>query len=140
MIRGIDHIGLATQDAAGVGPFLSALGMHRGDAGLARDYGVTCEFWQFDQAGQPAIETVCPSGPDSAVTRYLEKKGAGLYHVAFEVDDIELELARLRGEGFVAIDERPRAGARVGMQVAFMYLRRPADLLIELVQYAHQHR
>jgi methylmalonyl-CoA/ethylmalonyl-CoA epimerase len=124
-----------TDDPTGVGKYISALGMHLADGGLAHDYGVACEFWQHRDAGQPAVEVVAPVGEDSAVTDYLARKGPGLYHIAFEVDDVEHELARLSGSGFVAVDRAPCAGARAGMRVAFMYLRKPAGLLIELVQY-----
>ena len=121
----------------GVGAAMSALGMRVFDGGVADDYGVACEFWRHPGgSGQPAIELVAPARHDSAVTDYLSRKGPGLYHVAFEVDDVEFELARLKESGFVAVDRQPCAGARAGMRVAFMYVRKPAGLLIELVQYS----
>lgn len=86
-----------------------------------------------------AVELVAPVRGDSAVTGHLARKGPGLYHIAFEVDDVELELARLRSNGFVPVDREPCAGARPGMRVAFMYVRKPAGLLIELVQYSLDH-
>jgi len=140
MILGIDHIGLATHDPAGVGAAMAALGMRMADGGIAESYGVTCEFWQHPGAGdRPAVELVAPAREDSAVTAYLDRRGPGLYHIAFQVDDVELELARLRGHGFVPVDREPCAGARPGMRVAFMYVRKPAGLLIELVQYSPSH-
>lgn len=136
MIIGIDHIGLATEDPAGLAPFLSALGLQRDDAAVAEAYGVSCEFWSHpDAGGQPAIELVSPVRTDSAVTDRLAKQGPGLYHLAFQVDELEPELDRLRRAGFVQIDASPCAGARPGMRVAFLYLRKPAATLIELVQY-----
>jgi methylmalonyl-CoA/ethylmalonyl-CoA epimerase len=137
MILGIDHIGLATSDAAGVGQLLHTLGMRRDDGGLADEYGVTCDFFSFaGSGGQPAIELVAPARPDSSVSQQLAKRGPGLYHLAFEVDDLPAELARLRGTGFVQIDATPCAGARPGMQVAFLYMPKPAATLIELVHYS----
>lgn len=136
MIKGIDHIGLATEDPATLAPFLTALGLCRDDAAVAESYGVSCEFWSHPAAGgQPAVELVSPVRSDSAVTDRLAKQGPGLYHLAFEVDELEPELARLRAAGFVQIDATPCAGARPGMRVAFMYLRKPAATLIELVEY-----
>ncbi|HEU5269320.1 MAG TPA: VOC family protein [Jatrophihabitans sp.] len=136
MIKGIDHIGLATDDPAVLAPFLTALGLRRDDAAVAEAYGVSCEFWSHSSgAGQPAVELVSPVRPDSAVAERLAKQGPGLYHLAFEVDELEPELARLRAAGFVQIDATPCAGARPGMRVAFMYLRKPAATLIELVEY-----
>ncbi|WP_433430460.1 VOC family protein [Nonomuraea sp. CA-141351] len=137
MILGIDHVGLATDDPAGTAPFLAALGLGPGDRGIAGDYGVACEFWRYaDGIGQPSIELVSPVRPDSPVAGRLAKQGPGLYHVAFGVDDLESEFARLREHGFAAVDVQPCAGARPGMRVAFMYARKPAGLLIELVQYS----
>jgi methylmalonyl-CoA/ethylmalonyl-CoA epimerase len=69
------------------------------------------------------------------VTGWLDRQGPGLYHVAFEVDHLEDELGRLRDSGLVLVDQQPRAGARTGMQVAFVYARRPAAFLVELVEY-----
>jgi methylmalonyl-CoA/ethylmalonyl-CoA epimerase len=136
VIIGIDHIGLATEDPSGLTPFLTALGLQRNDAAVAEAYGVACEFWSHpNSAGQPAIELVSPVRADSAVTDRLAKQGPGLYHLAFEVDELEPELDRLRRTGFVQIDATPCAGARPGMRVAFLYLRKPAATLIELVQY-----
>jgi methylmalonyl-CoA/ethylmalonyl-CoA epimerase len=136
VIRGIDHIGVATADPATVGTFMSALGLRLDSSGVAEAYGVSCEFWRYPaMAGQPAVELVAPAGPSSAVSDRLTRTGPGLYHIAFEVDGIEPELARLAASGFVAIDAVACPGARRGMRVAFMYLRRPAGILIELVEY-----
>lgn len=136
MILRIDHIGVATEDLDGVGALLGALGMARDDAGLADAYGVACEFWQISPGpGQISVELVAPVRDDSAISTHLERHGAGPYHIAFEVDDIVAELARLRTRGFAAVDRVPCQGARTGMQVAFMYLPKPAGFLIELVKY-----
>jgi methylmalonyl-CoA/ethylmalonyl-CoA epimerase len=134
MILGLDHVGLATTDAAGVGTLLDALGLRLGDSGLADEYGVRCDFWRVGDE-RVAVEVVAPARPGSTIDQRLEQAGPGLYHVAFRVDDIEAEVLRLRGLGFVAVDTRPCAGARPGMLVAFMYVRRPAAFMIELVQY-----
>lgn len=138
MILGIDHIGLVTDDPAGVGSFLAALGMRLADVGVAQAYGVTCHFWQHP-GDQATVELVAPVRNDSAVTDYLARKGPGLYHIAFAVDDVEFELARLKNNGYIPVDSTPCAGARQGMRVAFMYLGKPAGLLIELVQYSTLH-
>lgn len=136
MILGIDHIGLATDDPDGLAPFLSLLGLSPGVSGPAPAYGVNCHFWD-QPGGGTAVEVVSPTAPGSAVDRYLDTRGPGLYHLALRVDDLPAELDRLRTAGFVAIDDQPRAGGRDGMTVAFLYLRKPAGLLVELVHYAH---
>ena len=141
MILGIDHVGVVTEDPAAVGAFLDALGMTRTEDGTAPDYGVSCDFWQFSPApAEPAVEVVAPVAPDAAVHDYLAKNGPGLYHVAFEVDDLEGELTRLRRNGFIPIDREPCRGARAGMRVAFLYLPKPAAFLVELVDYQTRRR
>jgi methylmalonyl-CoA/ethylmalonyl-CoA epimerase len=133
MILGVDHVGVMTGDPAGVGEFLTTLGLRKSDSGVADDYGVACDFWGGSEGS--AIEVVSPVDEKSSVSELLGRSGPGIYHVAFVSDDIELDFNQLRRQGFVAVDSRPCRGARAGMRVAFMYLRRPAGLLIELVQY-----
>lgn len=136
MIIGIDHIGLATENPGGVAAFLTALGLGKDDEGIADAYGVACEFWSHPAAGgQPAIELVTPVREDSALSDHFSRRSPSLYHVAFQVDDLDAELVRLRSHGLVPVDAAPCAGARPGMRVAFMYVPKPAALLIELVQY-----
>ncbi len=135
MILGIDHVGIITEDPAGAGKFLTALGMHASDAGIAEGYGVACEFWQHGEARQPAVEIVSPAREGSAVSARLTRSGPGLHHVAYQVTGIDEERARLRGSGYTDVDAAPHDGARPGMRVAFMYAPRPAGLLIELVEY-----
>jgi methylmalonyl-CoA/ethylmalonyl-CoA epimerase len=135
MILRIDHIGLATGEPDVLAPFLGALGLSRVDGGVAEEYRVACEFWQAGGLdGEPSIELVSPSAPGSTLDGLLARNGPGLHHVAFEVDRIEPELARLREAGFIAVDEEPCSGARTGMTVAFTYLR-ATNLLVELVHY-----
>ncbi|TMM35945.1 MAG: bleomycin resistance protein [Actinobacteria bacterium] len=137
MILRIDHVGVATDDPLALEPYLTALGMQRTDTGVAEHYGVSCDFWQYGSGpAEPAVELVAPAREDSSVHGRLARSGPGLYHIAFVVDDIDRELERLRTHGFVAVDPQPCNGARPGMRVAFMYLRRPAGMLIELVEYA----
>jgi methylmalonyl-CoA/ethylmalonyl-CoA epimerase len=138
MILGIDHIGLATDDPGGAAVFLHALGLRRGDHGEAGAYGVACEFWGKRGAapGAPAVELNAPVREDSVLTGLLARSGPGIYHLALAVDDLEHETARLLRHGFVAVDRGPRAGARPGMRVHFLYAPKPAGLLIELVEYA----
>lgn len=136
MILGVDHVGVMTDDPDGVGEFMTALGLRKSDAGVAGDYGVACEFWGAPEGS--GIEVVSPVREGSAVSDLLGRSGPGLFHIAFVADNIELEFDRLRRRGFAAVDSRPCRGARAGMKVVFMYLRKPAGLLIELVQYDGQ--
>ena len=135
MILRIDHIGVATDDPVAMIPFLNALGMTATASGSAPAYGVSCQFWQIaDGTGGAAVELVTPVA-DGSVREHLRRQGPGPYHLALEVDSVDAELTRLRTHGFVPVDRVPCAGARPGMWVAFMYLPRPAGLLVELVEY-----
>jgi len=79
------------------------------------------------------IELIEPRGPDSPVARFLEKRGAGLHHVAFRVPDIPAALASLEAQGFEPIDRHPRPGA-AGHPIAFLHPRSTGGALIELVE------
>jgi methylmalonyl-CoA/ethylmalonyl-CoA epimerase len=141
VILGIDHVGVLTSDLARAGQQLDSVGLVRTEVGVAPEYGVACEFFQLtdDPAGF-AVELVAPLHDESTVSTRLAKSGPGPYHIAFEVDDLEAELARLRASGFRPLDAAPCAGARDGMRVAFMYLGRATGLLIELVRYDQPRR
>lgn len=133
MILGIDHVGVATADAAGVGDRLALLGLRHLDGGAAADYGVACDFWGRD-AGTLAVEVVSPLRPGSAVEGRLGREGPGLYHLAFEVTGLDAERERLHDAGFLPLDVEPCSGARPGMRVQFL-LDLPTNLCIELVEY-----
>ncbi|MFF5565541.1 VOC family protein [Streptomyces sp. NPDC012623] len=136
MILGLDHIGLATADPARAGAQLADLGLARTDQGEAPAYGVACEFWSLP--GDPVgatVELVSPTRSGSAVDGRLAGAGPGLYHLAFAVDDLAGETARLRALGYLLLDAEPCRGARPGMRVTFLYQPEPADLLVELVHY-----
>lgn len=136
MILGIDHVGVATGDPQAAGALMALLGMTRESTGTVDGYGVSCEFWQFGHdRGEPAVELVAPVRKESAVAARLAGQGPGLYHVAFEVSDLEADVAALKGHGFLPVDKRPCAGARAGMRVMFLYLGDPVGMLVELVQY-----
>ena len=81
------------------------------------------------------VELLEPLYPDSTVGRFLARRGPGLHHVAFEVDDIRAELRRLEGEGLRLVDREPRKGAK-GHLVAFLHPMSTDGVLVELVQHA----
>ena len=87
----------------------------------------------FFDLGGPRIELVQPTGPDTPLAKFLEKRGPGLHHIALKVDDIAAALERLKGAGVRLIDEEPREGAG-GKKVAFIHPKAMGGLLLELVQ------
>ena len=84
----------------------------------------------FDLTGT-MIELTEPTSSDSPISKFLEKRGEGVHHIALEVDDVAKEIARLKGEGFQMIDEVPRMGSH-GMLIAFLHPKSTNGVLIEL--------
>ena len=81
-----------------------------------------------------SVELLEPLGPDTTVGRFLERRGPGLHHVAFRVEDLEAELRRLEDEGVRLVDREPRTGAK-GHRVAFLHPSSTDGVLVELVQH-----
>jgi len=85
----------------------------------------------FFEKGDTKIELVEAYGPGSVINKFIEKKGEGLHHIAFEVDDIEAEVKRLVNEGFTFVNEKPKEGADNKM-VCFLHPKDTNGVLIEL--------
>jgi len=87
----------------------------------------------FFKVGENKIELLQASHPDSAISKFIEKKGEGIHHIAFEVDDIYSEMKRLQAEGFTLISAEPKKGADNKL-VCFLHPRSSHGVLIELCQ------
>lgn len=87
----------------------------------------------FFQAGSNKIELLEATHPDSAIAKFIEKKGEGIHHIAFEVDNILSEMERLRNEGFVLLNETPKKGADNKL-ICFVHPKNTHGVLIELCQ------
>lgn len=87
----------------------------------------------FFQAGPNKIELLEATNPESAIAKFIEKKGEGIHHIAFEVDDILSEMERLRNEGFVLLNETPKKGADNKL-ICFVHPKNTHGVLIELCQ------
>jgi methylmalonyl-CoA/ethylmalonyl-CoA epimerase len=88
--------------------------------------------------GEGHVELLRPLGPQTAVGKYLERKGPGMHHVAYAVDDIDATLRALAGAGLELIDSEPRVGIR-GSRVAFLHPRSTGGVLTEIVEPAEGH-
>jgi methylmalonyl-CoA/ethylmalonyl-CoA epimerase len=132
----VDHIGVAVEDL---------------DAALAlyeRDYAMTLVHREVISeqgveavlldVGENHVELLAPLAPDTAVGRFLAKRGPGIHHVAYQVADIEATLASLREAGLRLIDEHPRPGIRAS-RVAFLHPAASGGVLTEIVQPAKGH-
>ncbi|MBK8148442.1 MAG: methylmalonyl-CoA epimerase [Acidobacteria bacterium] len=127
----ISHLGIATKGIA------EALKFWEGALGLENVHTETVEDQKVRVAmlplGESRVELLEPTSDDSPIAKFIEKRGAGIHHIAVEVDDIEAALAKLKSEGARLIDETPRIGAE-GCLVAFVHPAASGGVLLELVQ------
>ena len=123
----LDHIGIAVRS-------LDAAKIYE-DLGLTIDHVETVETQgvktAFLTVGDSNLELLEPTGPDSTVARFIDKRGEGIHHICFRVEDIELHLARLKEAGYRLINEAPVPGAH-GCRVAFLHPAAGNGVLIEL--------
>ncbi len=127
----IEHIGIATHsinDALGF--WRDALGLDVVGTEEVAEQGVRVAMLPV---GESRIELLEPTGPASPVAKFLEKRGAGIHHVAVRVDDIRAALARLKEKGARLIDESPRIGAG-GCLIAFVHPSAAGGVLLELIE------
>lgn len=133
----IEHIGIATPRLDDALLFWrDALGLTVVETEVVAEQGVRVAMLPV---GEPRIELLEPTGPSSPVAKFLEKRGAGIHHLAVRVDDIRAALARLKEQGARLIDETPRIGAG-GCLVAFIHPSTAGGVLLELVERASPGR
>jgi methylmalonyl-CoA/ethylmalonyl-CoA epimerase len=128
MLR-IEHIGIAVKSLASSVPlFEKLLNSQCYKTEIVEDEKVKTAFFK---QGETKIELVESTEPDGTISKYLEKKGEGIHHIAFEVTDIEKEMERLMKEGFVLLNKKPKAGADNKL-VCFLHPKHTNGVLIEL--------
>lgn len=130
-IKHIEHIGIAVADLqAAVETYETLL-----DRPCYKTESVASEKVDtaFFQTGDSKIELLGASSEDSVIAKYLQKRGEGLHHVAFAVDDIRAEMKRLREAGFRLLQEEPKKGADNKL-VAFVHPKNSRGVLVELCQ------
>jgi methylmalonyl-CoA epimerase len=130
----IDHVGVAVEDLE------EAVALHSERLGMPVEHRETVEELGVEAVllgvGDGHVELLRPLGADTAVGKFLERRGPGLHHVAYGTDDIESALDAVREAGLRLIDERPRTGIR-NSRVAFVHPKSTGGVLIELVEAAH---
>ncbi|MFN7707579.1 MAG: methylmalonyl-CoA epimerase [Sphingobacteriia bacterium] len=129
-MKKIEHIGIAVADMAAASAVYTALFGPPYRAEAVESEQVNTVFYQ---AGPNKIELLEATGPDSAIARHIAKRGEGLHHIAFQVADIEAEMARLRAAGFRLLNETPKDGAE-NMRICFVHPGSAHGVLIELCQ------
>lgn len=130
MLR-IEHIGIAVRDlAAGNELFRKLLGSEHYKTESVESEHVTTSFFQI---GESKIELLVATDPESPIAKFIEKRGEGIHHIAFEVHDIRAEITRLEAEGFIPLNREPKRGADNKL-VAFLHPKSSNGVLVELCQ------
>ncbi len=131
MLDRIYHLGYAVHDLEAVARFYEEnFGARSSEPEVVEDQGIVAAMFGV---GESQIELVQPTRPDSPVGKFLEKRGEGFHHVAFQVEDLEATLAELKRNGVDLIDESPRIGAG-GTRMAFVHPKGAFGVLTELVE------
>ncbi|MCK4535769.1 MAG: methylmalonyl-CoA epimerase [Desulfuromonadales bacterium] len=131
MPKKISHIGIAVNSLDASIPFYrDVLGMEFEGTEVVAEQKVKVAFLVI---GESRIELLEPTAPDSPVAKFLEKKGEGTHHLAYEVDDLEAALAGLKEQGVRLIDETPRMGAH-NTRIAFVHPKASGGVLTELCE------
>lgn len=128
MLNKIDHVGIAVpnlQEALAALKFLGSGDVHYEEV---EDQGVRVACIPLRDCN---VELLEPTSPDSAVGKFLAKRGSGVHHLAFAVDDVAARLDELAAQGVQLIDKTPREGAN-GKQIAFLHPKSTGGILIEL--------
>ncbi len=127
----IEHLGIAVKSLATSNSlFEKLLGVAPYKEEEVASEGVKTSFFR---TGESKIELLEASNPDSPIARFIDKKGEGIHHIAFAVNDIKSEMARLKAEGFVLLNEEPKMGAD-NKWVCFLHPKSSNGVLVELCQ------
>jgi len=134
LLTKINHIGIAVKSLDEALPFYrDNLGMDFAGVEEVSEQMVRVAMLQV---GESKIELLEPTSPDSPVARFIEKNGPGIHHLAYEVADIEVAIAKLIADGARMIDDKPRNGAH-GTRIAFVHPKSSHGVLTELCQVGH---
>ncbi len=131
MLTQIDHVGIAVEDLdAAVEHYRRTLGIEPTHRERVGSQGVEEVLLAV---GSSFIQLLGALGPDTPVGRFLERRGPGVHHIGYRVDDVSSALEHLRAEGVELIDQTPRPGSR-GTMIAFVHPKGMGGVLVELVQ------
>lgn len=131
MLTDVDHVGIAVEDLeAAVERYRSIFGLEPAHREVVQSQGVEEVLFRV---GTSYVQLLGALGPDTPVGRFLAKRGPGVHHVAYRVDDVAAALDRLRAQGVRLVDEVPRPGSR-GTTIAFVHPQDLGGVLVELVQ------
>lgn len=130
-MKKIEHIGIAVSDLSKSNDLFSRLfGSAPYKTEIVESEGVSTSFFQM---GESKIELLEATNPDSPIAKFIDKRGEGIHHIAFEVEDIRTEMRRLQAEGFTLLSEEPKRGADNKL-VCFLHPKSSNGVLVELCQ------
>ena len=127
----IEHIGIAVKDLEAANEVYTKLfGEKPYKTEAVESEGVATSFFKV---GESKIELLEATNPESAIAKFIDKKGEGIHHIAFAVLDIKAEMNRMRNEGFIVLNDEPKKGADNKL-VCFLHPKSTNGVLIELCQ------
>ena len=130
-MKKIEHIGIAVKSIENANQiYTSLLGASPYKMEEVKSEGVKTSFFKI---GDSKIELLEAINPDSPIAKFIEKRGEGVHHIAFAVDDIQSEIVRLKNEGFIVLNDTPKKGADNKL-VVFLHPKSTAGVLVELCQ------
>ncbi|MEN3039394.1 MAG: methylmalonyl-CoA epimerase [Candidatus Kryptonium sp.] len=131
MIKKISHVAIAVKNLEeAISTFSKLTGIENYHIETVEEQKVRVAIFKV---GESRIELTEPTAPDSPVAKFIEKRGEGIHHIAFEVDDIEKELERVKEKNFQLVDSTPRYGAN-NCLIAFIHPKSVNGVLVELTQ------
>ena len=130
-MKKVEHIGIAVKNITSAKELFSKLfGKESYKSEKVEREGVTTSFFQM---GETKIELLEATNPDSAISKFIEKRGEGMHHIAFEVEDIRSEMLRLEKLGFILLNKEPQSGADSKL-ICFLHPKSTNGILVELCQ------
>jgi len=127
----IDHLGIAVHSIIeGKSFWTDVLGLSFEGSETVAEQKVTTAFFPVGESEVELLESTAPDGP---IAKFIEKKGQGIQHIAFRVENIEAALAELKEKGIQLIDQKPRIGAG-GAKIAFLHPKATSGVLVELCE------
>lgn len=131
MIKKIEHIGIAVKNLDNSNALFKKLfGKEHYKVEAVESEGVSTSFFML---GETKIELLEATNQESAISKFIEKKGEGIHHIAYEVDNIEQEMLRLKAEGFDLINTKPKDGAD-NKRICFLHPKTTNGILVELCE------
>lgn len=131
MIKKIEHIGIAVKSLDNSNALFKKLfGMPHYKVESVESESVSTSFFML---GETKIELLEATDPGSTISKFIEKKGEGIHHIAYEVDNLEAEMQRLKSEGFELINQTPKDGAD-NKRICFLHPKTTNGILVELCE------